>query len=105
MKNFSEEQQIIEEGLISTAFNVAAVVYITKQMIKPWKDWDAYKLGLIDEKGSRTDKEAKSADEKESLSILNQFIISIRKILLFFMSEGMLKLLVTLYITKSILKK
>lgn len=106
MKSFIEtEEDLIEEGKISSAFSTGVALYITKMLVTTWKKHDAFKFGLIDDKGKRTEKEAITSEEKQSLNLLNQFIIGLRRLLLTFMSEGILKVLMTVYVTKNILKK
>lgn len=107
MKSFKQtiDTEILDEGVVSSAFNVATTAYITKMLVTPWTNWNAYKLELIDEKGKRTVKKAESKQEKEALSTLNTFIIQLRRLFLTFMSEGMLKVLVGAYLTKSIFMK
>ena len=72
----------VDEGKISSAFDTAAAILITKKLMTPWTKWDAYKLGLINEKGKRTDKIPETKQEKESLSVLNKFVIGLRRIFL-----------------------
>lgn len=108
MKNFKDselEEEMLEEAAISSAFSTITAIFLIKKIITPWKSWDAYKLELLDDKGRRTEKKAVTREEKESLNTLNQFIIGLRRIFLTFMSEGILKILISLYITKTLIKK
>lgn len=105
IESLDAQYEQLDEGKIMTAFNVGVATYMTKQLMTPFKQWNAFKLGLIDEKGKRTDKPAKTQKEKESLSLINKFLLSIRRILKFFMSDGMIKILVGLYVVKNIIKK
>lgn len=49
-------------------------------LITPFKATDAYKLGLIDEKGN-TIKKAKTAEEKNSTSMLHRLVWNIKKMI------------------------
>ena len=105
MKFKKTTDELIEEGRVSSAFSTGIALYITKMLATPWKNHDAYKLNLIDLKGKRTENEAVTSQEKQSLNLLNQFIIGMRRLLLTFMSEGILKVLLAVYISKNLLKK
>ena len=98
--NQINEEEILDEGLISGAFSVGMTLYIAKKLMTPWKMWDCYRLGLIDDHGQRINKQPETKEEKDSLSILNCFIMDLRKILLKFVSEAVLKVLVVTYLLK-----
>lgn len=57
------------------------VFSIIKTLVTSWEKQDAYKYGLIDKNGKRTDKKATTSAEKESLNCLNRFIFNIKRIL------------------------
>lgn len=60
-------------------------LFITYRFIRllttPFNKQEAYKLGIIDEKGARTDKEIETSDEKSSYTILHKLIFNIKRIL------------------------
>lgn len=100
-----KEMENLNEGLITSTFTTASALYIAKMLMTKWTNWPAFSLGLIDEKGTRTDKKAETSEEKESLNLLNSFIMSLRRIFLFFVSENILKVLVSIYIIKAVIRK
>jgi len=59
-------------------------LFVTYRFIKllttPFKESDAFKFGIIDEKGLRTDKPLKSTNEKNSYTILHKLVFNIKKI-------------------------
>ena len=57
------------------------VFTIIKILTTSWTKMDAYKFGLIDEKGKRTDKKAETKEEKNSINSLNRFVFNIKRIL------------------------
>lgn len=58
------------------------IVYaIIKTLTTSWTKLDAYKYGLIDEKGKRTKKVAETKEEKNSINGFNRFIFNIKRIL------------------------
>lgn len=57
------------------------VFTIIKILTTSWTKMDAYKFGLIDEKGKRTDKKAETKEEKDSINSLNRFVFNIKRIL------------------------
>lgn len=62
----------------------AVDLYVLYRIIKdigtPFKDTDAYKLGLIDEKGKRK-KKASSSEEKQAMGYYTRFIFNIKRAL------------------------
>lgn len=106
MKKFIEDIDDIpiNEGILSASFSMASAILIAKKIMTPWKDTDAFKLGLIDQNGKRTNKKAVSSDEKESINLLNTFVFSIRRLLLSIplIGEGTLKVLVSVYVLKAL---
>ncbi len=106
MKLFIQtDEEIIEEGLVTSAFSTAIALYMSKMLTTRWDKWPAFKLGLVDNRGKRTEKKAETKEEKESLNLLNTFIIGLRRIFLTVLSEGVLKMLVAVYLTKIIIRK
>jgi hypothetical protein len=95
------ENEIIEEGIISV-FNTGVALYLIKLLTTRWQNWDAYKFGLIDDKGNRTEKQPETKQEKDSLSLIHKFVIGLRRMLLTVMSESILKILVAVYVVKNI---
>lgn len=57
------------------------VFSIIKILVSSWTKTDAYKLGLIDEKGKRTDKKAETKAEKESINSFYRFVFNIKRML------------------------
>jgi Fe-S cluster biosynthesis and repair protein YggX len=51
-----------------------------KQLSMPWEKWDAYKLGLIDNKGNQL-KKAKSKEERKAFPTWQVLIRNIKKLL------------------------
>ena len=105
MKSFLETNEELNEGLITSTFSTATAMIIIKKLVTPIKKWKMYELGMVDEKGKPTDKIPTTPEEKESVNIFNTFIMQLKRIFLFFMSEGMLKILITVYVVKNLVKK
>jgi len=61
--------------------------YITYRIIKtlvlPWNKQDAYKLGIIDEKGKvlKKTKDLKTSEEKSTYTVLTKFIFNLKRLL------------------------
>ena len=64
--------------------NKVVDLYILYRIIKdigtPFEETDAYKLGLVDEKGKRL-KKASTKEEKDAMSFYNRFIFNIKRAL------------------------
>ena len=56
---------------------------IINTLVTPWKEQDAYKLGIIDAKGKvlRKYKELKKKEEKDAYTTLIRFIFNLKRIL------------------------
>lgn len=59
-------------------------LFVTYRFIRllttPLNKSDAYKMGIIDEKGKRTDKKLTTADEKNAYTVLHKLVFNIKKI-------------------------
>ena len=53
-------------GLIKRAADLAYTFRFIRMMAMDWKDWDAYKLGIIDENGKRLRDVKLDSDEKKT---------------------------------------
>ena len=64
-----------------------ADTYITYRVIKilvtPWDEQDAFKLGIIDDKGKvlKKSKELKTSKEKDAYTVLIRFVFNLKRIL------------------------
>jgi len=66
--------------MASQAIDLFVLYQIIKRISTPFKDTDAFKLGLIDEKGKRL-KKASSKEEKEAMSYFDRFVFNIKRAL------------------------
>lgn len=53
-------------GIIKRGTDLVYAFRFVKMLVTDWKDWDAYKLGLIDESGKRIKTNKLDSDEKKS---------------------------------------
>ena len=53
-------------GILKRAADLAYTFRFIRMMVMDWKDWDAYKLGIIDENGKRNRNVKLDTDEKKS---------------------------------------
>ncbi len=53
-------------GIVKRAADLAFTFRFIRMLVLDWKDWDAYKLGVIDENGKRIRSEKLDTDEKKS---------------------------------------
>jgi hypothetical protein len=53
-------------GIVKRAADLAFTFRFIRMLVLDWKDWDAYKLGIIDETGKRNKNEQLNTDEKKS---------------------------------------
>ena len=59
-------------------------LFVTYRFVKllttPFEKTDAYKLGIIDEKGQRTDKKLYKQTEQSAYTVLHKLVFNIKKI-------------------------
>ena len=53
-------------GVVKQAADLAYTFRFIRMLVMDWKNWDAYKLGIIDENGKRQRKVEIDTDEKRS---------------------------------------
>jgi hypothetical protein len=53
-------------GLVKRAADLTYTFRFIRMLVMDWKDWDAYKLGIIDDNGKRNKNEKIDNDEKKS---------------------------------------
>jgi len=65
--------------------NRAVDLFVTyrflKLLVTPWEKQEAYKLGIIDKNGKRTDKKLDSSDEKSAFTLLHRLVFNFKRIL------------------------
>lgn len=63
--------------------NAFVIFQFLKTLVKPFKDTDAYKLGIIDDKGNylKKQKDLKTSEEKKASNIFTRLVWNIKKIL------------------------
>ena len=63
--------------------NAFVIFQFLKTLVKPFKDTDAYKLGIIDDKGNylKKQKDLKTSEEKRASNIFTRLVWNIKKIL------------------------
>ena len=65
------------------AIDLLITYRVIKMLVTPWKQHDAYKLGIIDDNGKvlRKAKTLRSAKEKDSYTILHRFVFNLKRLL------------------------
>lgn len=81
---------LLNEGLADTVM----VYLIIKKLSTPFPEWDAFKLGIIDDKGKKL-KDPKSSQERKSWTVFDRFIANIKKILSKFVGPSRFGAIVT----------
>ena len=65
--------------------NRAVDLFVTyrflKLLVTPFEKQEAYKLGIIDKNGKRTDKKLDSSDEKSAFTLLHRLVFNFKRIL------------------------
>ena len=70
-------------GIASAAGNIYFVYQFLTKLVKPFKETDAYKLGIVDENGKILKKRSqlKSKEEKEAYTLTDTMIFNLKKLL------------------------
>lgn len=66
--------------MASPVVDLYVLYRIIKDISTPFKETEAFKLGLIDEKGKRL-KKAKTTEEKNAMSYYNRFVFNIKRVM------------------------
>lgn len=77
------QRYLLSEGVVDTV----AVYIILQRLLKPFKDWDACKLGIIDKDGNKI-KNPVTAKEREAWDLLTKFIWNFKKIISKFVGKS-----------------
>jgi len=65
-------------GIVDTLI----VFRVLKLLTTKWTDFDAYKLGLIDQNGARIkDKKVESKEEKDAFSLLHRMVFNLKRLI------------------------
>lgn len=81
----SKEVRIIQESITSTI----ATYMILRRLTRPFEEWDAYKLGIIDEKGKKI-KNPVSSEERDSWTSIDKFVANLKRIMQQFVGKSQL---------------
>ena len=73
-----EKHYLTEAG---TVVNLFMVFQFLKRLTTPFENTDAFKLGIIDKDGKRTDKKMKTTAEKESWSMFERLVFRLKMLL------------------------
>ncbi len=74
---------LIKESLADTVM----IYLIIKKLSKPFPEWEAYKLGLIDKDGNKL-KTAMSFKERRAWTVFDRFIANLKKIMSKFVGKS-----------------
>jgi len=69
------DRELLKEGRFLDA---AILLVLATRLLKSFKKWDAYQLGIIDEKGNKL-REPENGKEKDAWSLLNRFIAKLKR--------------------------
>jgi len=64
---------------LSTVADSIYTYRFLKLLVTPFEKTEAYKLGLIDEKGKRTDKPVSTSEERNAFNLFHRLVFNIKK--------------------------
>ena len=65
----------------STAMDLYFVYKFAKFIAMPWEDWEAFKLGIIDEKGNVIKKSRTTTNEKNNYTLFHRLLRKLKQLL------------------------
>ena len=70
-------------GFLKQAADLGYTFRFIRMMVMDWKDWDAYKLGIIDERGKNLikGKDLTTFEQKNAYTILHKLVFNIKKLI------------------------
>jgi hypothetical protein len=74
---------VLKEGMVGGALNLFFIYKFLRILTTPWENTDAFKLGIIDEKGKILIKKAKlkTIDEKESYTMMHRLVWKLKRLM------------------------
>jgi len=82
------------------AFNKLLAITFATLLAKPFSEWDAFKYGLIDEKGNKL-REPENRPERDSLGPLKNFVRRIKRLLIKVVPDSrLLGILITTFLLR-----
>ena len=75
-----ENLQNIEEGILSRVGDIAYALRFLKLLVTPWEKMNAFKYGLIDNKGKKL-KKPELPIEKSVYTIFHRLVFNIKRLL------------------------
>jgi hypothetical protein len=70
-----------KQGAGSAMMDMYFVYKFTKFIALPFEEWEAFKLGIIDEKGNVIKKNRTTADEKNNYTFFHRLVRNLKKLL------------------------
>lgn len=67
--------------MANKAVDLILIYQFLKRLTTPFDKTEAYKLGLIDKKGKRTDKKIETKDEQEAYGYFDRLVFNIKKLI------------------------
>ena len=68
-------------AVASTAMDLYFVYKFAKFIAMPWEDWEAFKLGIIDEKGNVIKKSRTTTNEKNNYTLFHRLLRKLKQLL------------------------
>ena len=73
----------LKEGMLGGAMNLYFIYKFLRILTTPWKNTDAFKLGIIDEKGGilKKKRSLKTIEEKEAYTMFDRFVWKLKRLM------------------------
>ena len=73
----------LREGLVTGAMNLFFIYKFLRILTTPWKESDAFKLGIVDENGKILKKKSqlKTIDEKDAYTMMHRLVWKIKRLM------------------------
>lgn len=72
----------ITEGILRSSVDIYVLYTVIRRLAKPFNEWEAYKVGLIDDKGNiLIPKNKRTPEQKNVLTYFDIFVMNLKKLL------------------------
>ena len=74
---------VLREGVVGGALNVFFIYKFLRILTQPFNETDAFKLGIIDEKGKilKKHKKLKTTEEKDSYTLMHRLVWKLKRLM------------------------
>tara|TARA_Y100000385_G_scaffold209798_1_gene217635 strand:- start:581 stop:1195 length:615 start_codon:yes stop_codon:yes gene_type:complete len=81
MRTILNKRNEINEGLLSRGADMVYAIRFLKLLVTPFKKTEAFKQGLVDENGYRTEIPIETNDQRSAFTIFHRLVFNVKKLM------------------------